>query len=56
MKGLKEMSSCISESSVTKHWAVLDKLQSPSSIGDSIKADFTAGEVVESPLLQSSQH
>lgn len=47
-------SSFIAKSSVTKHWAVLVKLQSPNSIGGSVSAGFRFVEVVE--LLQSSQH
>lgn len=56
-QGLEEMkSSGIAKSSVTKRWAVLVELQSPSSIGGSVNAGFRFVEAVELPLLQSSQH
>jgi len=56
-QGLEERkSSCVAKSSVTKRWAVLVKLQAPSSIGGSVSAGFRFVEVVELPLLLSSQH
>lgn len=55
-QGLKETkNSCIAKSSGTKHWAVVVRPQSPSSMGGSVNAGFRFVEVAELPLLQLSQ-